>query len=96
MDSPKRKFLLFFFYLSLLLQKLLKEYDLFRRAYTIVQQRRFCINPNEGFMAQLREYEPIYQAQQTSRHSLLTQRIKRTIHQMDNERTEDKCDKMDS
>lgn len=96
MDSPKRKFLLFFFYLSLLLQKLLKEYDLFRRAYTIVQQRRFCINPNEGFMAQLREYEPIYQAQQTSRHSLLTQRIKRTIHQMDNEKTEDKCDKMDS
>lgn len=74
----------------------MKEYDLFRRAYTIVQQRRFCINPNEGFMAQLREYEPIYQAQQTSRHSLLTQRIKRTIHQMDNERTEDKCDKMDS
>lgn len=96
MDSPKRKFLFFFFCSSLILKKLLKEYDLFRRAYAIVQQRRFCISPNEGFMAQLREYEPIYQAQQTSRHNLLTQRIKRTIHQMDTEKTEDKCDRMDS
>lgn len=31
----------------------------------IVQQRRFCINPNDGFMAQLSEFEPIYRAQQT-------------------------------
>lgn len=82
---------------ALVLAYLMEKYGLSQtRAYTIVQQRRFCINPNEGFMAQLREYEPIYQAQQTSRHSLLTQRIKRTIHQMDTEKTEDKCDKMDS
>lgn len=82
---------------ALVLAYLMEKYGLSQtRAYTIVQQRRFCINPNEGFMAQLREYEPIYQAQQTSRHSLLTQRIKRTIHQMDTEKTEDKCDTMDS
>lgn len=31
-------------------------------AFTHVQARRFCVNPNEGFMAQLREYEPIYRA----------------------------------
>lgn len=68
-------------------------------AYAIVQQRRFCINPNEGFMAQLREYEPIYQAQKTlksKQQCLLRQTTKRTIHQMDTERTEDKCDTMDS
>lgn len=71
----------------------------YRRAYAIVQQRRFCINPNEGFMAQLKEYEPIYQAQKTLRNgqqSSARQRCKRTIHQMDTERTDDGCDAMDS
>lgn len=51
----------------------------------MVQQRRFCINPNEGFMTQLREYEPIYQAEKTLRNyqqSSEIQRSKRTIHQM--------------
>eukprot|EP00123_Amoebidium_parasiticum_P008791 comp19026_c0_seq1/m.21421 comp19026_c0_seq1/g.21421 ORF comp19026_c0_seq1/g.21421 comp19026_c0_seq1/m.21421 type:complete len:233 (-) comp19026_c0_seq1:282-980(-) len=33
-------------------------------AYLMVQSRRFCINPNEGFCAQLSEYEPIYKARQ--------------------------------
>lgn len=51
-------------------------------------------------MAQLREYEPIYQAQKTlkskQQQCLLRQTTKRTIHQMDTERTEDKCDTMDS
>lgn len=50
-------------------------------------------------MAQLREYEPIYQAQKTlksKQQCLLRQTTKRTIHQMDTERTEDKCDTMDS
>lgn len=65
----------------------------------MVQQRRFCINPNEGFMAQLREYEPIYQAHKTLKNgqqSSVRQRTKRTIHQMDTERVEDRCDEMDS
>ncbi|CAG8463544.1 8889_t:CDS:2 [Paraglomus occultum] len=31
-------------------------------AYTFVQNRRFCMNPNEGFKVQLKEYEPIYSA----------------------------------
>ena len=29
-----------------------------------VQQKRFSVCPNETFMAQLREYEPIYKAMQ--------------------------------
>lgn len=30
-----------------------------------MKRRRGCIHPNEGFQAQLREYEPIYKARQT-------------------------------
>jgi hypothetical protein len=33
-----------------------------QEAHKFVQSIRFCGNPNEGFMAQLREYEPIYRA----------------------------------
>lgn len=58
----------------------------FRQAYTIVKQKRYCINPNEGFMAQLKEYEPIYQAQKTLRNgqqSIARQRSKRRIHEID-------------
>lgn len=50
-------------------------------------------------MAQLREYEPIYQAQKTLRNgqqSSIRQRSKRTIHQMDTERVEDSANAMDS
>ncbi|XP_076817009.1 serine/threonine/tyrosine-interacting protein B-like isoform X2 [Clavelina lepadiformis] len=46
-------------------------------AFELVQGQRFCIKPNMGFLAQLKEYEPIYQAkcmalekeQPTSYHS---------------------------
>ncbi|XP_058792523.1 serine/threonine/tyrosine-interacting protein B-like [Phymastichus coffea] len=49
---------------ALVLAYLMETYGLTQqKAYAILQQRRFCINPNDGFMAQLREYEPIYQAQ---------------------------------
>ena len=41
------------------------QHSFFRDAFSLVQQRRFCINPNEGFMAQLKEFEPIYRAQRT-------------------------------
>ncbi|XP_071962223.1 serine/threonine/tyrosine-interacting protein-like isoform X4 [Antedon mediterranea] len=34
----------------------------YRKAFKIVQQKRFCINPNEGFQQQLVEYEPICKA----------------------------------
>lgn len=36
-----------------------------KEAFSFVQSKRFCCNPNEGFMAQLREYEPIYRALHT-------------------------------
>ncbi|GES94113.1 phosphatases II [Rhizophagus clarus] len=34
----------------------------YQQAYSYVQNRRFCMNPNEGFKVQLKEYEPIYSA----------------------------------
>ncbi|KAB0799395.1 hypothetical protein PPYR_07275 [Photinus pyralis] len=35
-----------------------------RDAFMLVKERRACIKPNEGFFAQLIEYEPIYKAKQ--------------------------------
>ncbi|NXS02272.1 STYX protein, partial [Oxylabes madagascariensis] len=44
----------------------LKCFLLFLRdAFTYVQERRFCINPNAGFVHQLQEYEAIYLAKLT-------------------------------
>ncbi|XP_068938330.1 serine/threonine/tyrosine-interacting protein isoform X2 [Petaurus breviceps papuanus] len=37
----------------------------YREAFTYVQERRFCINPNAGFVHQLQEYEAIYLAKLT-------------------------------
>ncbi|KAK3868990.1 hypothetical protein Pcinc_025673 [Petrolisthes cinctipes] len=37
----------------------------YKEALEFVQNRRYCINPNDGFKQQLREYEAIYRAQQT-------------------------------
>ncbi|XP_046487487.1 serine/threonine/tyrosine-interacting protein isoform X2 [Neodiprion pinetum] len=85
---------------ALVLAYMMETYGLtLRRAFEIVQRRRFCIIPNEGFLAQLREFEPIYQAQKTLRHgqqSSARQRSKRTIHQMDTEQTDEQPDAMDS
>ncbi|KAI8875460.1 phosphatases II [Backusella circina FSU 941] len=36
------------------------------QAYHFVQNKRLCINPNDGFKSQLKEYEPIYKARQTN------------------------------
>ncbi|KZP01344.1 phosphatases II [Calocera viscosa TUFC12733] len=35
----------------------------YTEALHYVQNKRYCISPNTGFMAQLKEYEPIYRAQ---------------------------------
>uniref|UniRef100_A0A069DQ09 Putative dual specificity phosphatase n=1 Tax=Panstrongylus megistus TaxID=65343 RepID=A0A069DQ09_9HEMI len=54
---------------ALVLAYVMEKYGLsIKDAYDLVQQRRFCINPNDGFMAQLREFEPIYKAQRILQH----------------------------
>uniref|UniRef100_A0A8W8IE04 Tyrosine-protein phosphatase domain-containing protein n=1 Tax=Magallana gigas TaxID=29159 RepID=A0A8W8IE04_MAGGI len=40
-----------------------------RDAFVYVQQKRFCIHPNEGFVQQLHEYEPMYRAKLSFEHS---------------------------
>ncbi|XP_046383190.1 serine/threonine/tyrosine-interacting protein-like [Ischnura elegans] len=51
---------------ALVLSYIMEKYGLnYETAFAYVQQRRFCINPNEGFKQQLKEYEPIYRAQRT-------------------------------
>ena len=48
---------------SLVIAYIMQTYGLdFKSALNYVQQRRFCVQPNDGFEQQLREYEPIYRA----------------------------------
>ncbi|XP_073991425.1 serine/threonine/tyrosine-interacting protein-like isoform X1 [Rhodnius prolixus] len=72
---------------ALVLAYVMEKYGLsIKEAYDLVQQRRFCINPNDGFMAQLREFEPIYKAQRLLQHgqtSADTVRNKRTCDELE-------------
>ncbi|KAJ9586105.1 hypothetical protein L9F63_020257 [Diploptera punctata] len=72
---------------ALVLAYIMEKYGLScKQAFTMVQQRRFCINPNEGFMAQLTEFEPIYKAQRTLQNGQCSTekgRNKRRIDQVD-------------
>nr|XP_058943771.1 serine/threonine/tyrosine-interacting protein-like [Pocillopora verrucosa] len=55
---------------ALMIAFIMETYGLnYRDAFHYVQQRRFCINPNEGFVQQLMEYEPIYLANYQARKS---------------------------
>ncbi|XP_028398633.1 serine/threonine/tyrosine-interacting protein A-like [Dendronephthya gigantea] len=48
---------------ALVIAYVMETYGLtYREAFLHVQNKRFCINPNEGFVQQLMEYEPIYLA----------------------------------
>lgn len=69
----------------------------FRDAFLLVQGKRFCINPSDGFMAQLKEYEPIYRARKAQEHNQLgehNQRTKRSLHEMEHDRNDEKTNIM--
>ncbi|XP_021913090.1 serine/threonine/tyrosine-interacting protein-like isoform X2 [Zootermopsis nevadensis] len=74
---------------ALALAYIMEKYGLScKDAFSMVQQRRFCINPNEGFMAQLTEFEPIYKAQRTLQNGQCSTekgRNKRRIDQVDDQ-----------
>uniref|UniRef100_A0A4W4FP06 Serine/threonine/tyrosine interacting protein n=1 Tax=Electrophorus electricus TaxID=8005 RepID=A0A4W4FP06_ELEEL len=65
----------------------------YRDAFNHVQERRFCINPNMGFVHQLQEYEAIYLARLTIKMMspiqleilvvILTGSLKRTLEEDD-------------
>jgi len=44
---------------------MVKQQMTFKEALEFTQNRRYCINPNDGFKQQLQEYEMIYKAQNT-------------------------------
>ncbi|KAI7898065.1 TIP-1 family-domain-containing protein [Cokeromyces recurvatus] len=50
------------------------------QAYEFVQTKRLCINPNDGFKSQLKEYEPIYKARllQSNNQDILQNKKRRT------------------
>ncbi|RUS21738.1 phosphatases II [Endogone sp. FLAS-F59071] len=53
------------FVVAYVMETLSLDYD---QAYQFVQNRRFCMNPNEAFKSQLKEYEPIYTARREVSH----------------------------
>ncbi|KAJ3186560.1 hypothetical protein HDU85_007380 [Gaertneriomyces sp. JEL0708] len=64
----------------------------FADAYQYVQNKRFCMNPNEGFKYQLKEYEPIYKAnndqhiqEYTDEEVLRQGRLKRVMQEDDDD-----------
>lgn len=53
---------------ALLVSYMMEQYSLpYSEALRLIQMRRFCVSPNEGFQAQLLEYEPIYKAEAAAR-----------------------------
>lgn len=51
---------------ALVIAYIMEKYGIsYKCALQHVQQRRFCISPNESFANQLMEYEPIYKARHT-------------------------------
>lgn len=74
---------------TLVLAYVMQKYGLTcLEAYTLVRNRRFCIQPNKGFFAQLVEFEPIYRAQQTLQHgqsSNLNNSKKRKVDHLEQE-----------
>ncbi|GFG32565.1 hypothetical protein Cfor_12346 [Coptotermes formosanus] len=74
---------------ALVLAYIMEKYGLScKDAFSMVQERRFCINPNEGFMAQLKEFEPIYKAQRTLQNGQCSTekgQNKRRIDQVDDQ-----------
>ncbi|XP_064601510.1 serine/threonine/tyrosine-interacting protein A-like [Liolophura sinensis] len=82
---------------ALVIAYIMEKYGLcYKDAFGYVQQRRFCINPNEGFAHQLTEYEPIYKAKlslQNGQRSADTGMLKRKLTE---DHEEDGCSWMDT
>lgn len=55
----------------------------YKKAFNILQSKRFCVNPNEGFVQQLRAYESIYVANLTCVKSDADRSLKRTFDDVD-------------
>ncbi|KAI8064196.1 protein-tyrosine phosphatase-like protein [Gongronella butleri] len=55
---------------------IMETYDIdAKEAYQFVQSKRLCINPNDLFKSQLKEYEPIFRAGSTDANIIRSKRI---------------------
>lgn len=73
---------------ALVIAYMMETYGLsFKAALDHVQQRRFCVQPNDGFEQQLKEFEPIYRARVETCPSVETHGWKRGREE-DNEEME--------
>ncbi|XP_011862435.1 PREDICTED: serine/threonine/tyrosine-interacting protein B-like isoform X2 [Vollenhovia emeryi] len=72
---------------TLVLAYIMETYNVSLGAYTALQERRFCINPNRAFLKQLEEYEPIYKAEKALQNepNSKNRSNKRTIQQIEND-----------
>lgn len=55
----------------------------FQTSFVYVQNKRFCMNPNDGFKVQLKEYEPIFLARHQFQQQQLQQNpddVQRLLH----------------
>ncbi|XP_066969714.1 serine/threonine/tyrosine-interacting protein B-like [Macrobrachium rosenbergii] len=71
----------------------------YKEALEFVQNRRYCINPNDGFKHQLIEYEAIYKAQQTLMNGQCSQekgKLKRKLDQSFDEFDQDSSEPMEA
>ncbi|KAK6181694.1 hypothetical protein SNE40_009500 [Patella caerulea] len=79
---------------SLVIAYVMEKFGIsYRKAFLFVQQKRFCINPNEGFAQQLIEYEPIYRARLSLQNGQISSQmglLKRKTR--DDEEEERSCD----
>ncbi|XP_063880050.1 serine/threonine/tyrosine-interacting protein-like isoform X4 [Scylla paramamosain] len=73
--------------------------DKIKEALEFVQNRRYCINPNDGFKQQLMEYEAIYKAQQTLLNGQCSQekgKLKRKHDQTSDDFDQDSSEPMEA
>lgn len=62
----------------------MEKYGLsYKKAYALLQAKRFCVNPNEGFSQQLMAYESIYLANLTCPRSNSECNLKRPFDDID-------------
>lgn len=62
----------------------MEKYGLtYKQAYDLLQTKRFCVNPNEGFSKQLMAYESIYLANLTCLGSNTERSLKRNYEEID-------------
>ncbi|XP_002158174.3 serine/threonine/tyrosine-interacting protein isoform X1 [Hydra vulgaris] len=74
---------------SFVIAYIMETYGLsYQKSFLYVQQKRYCINPNEGFVRQLQEYEPIYLARYQQQGQTSSSGIYKRKYEIDDENSD--------